>query len=246
MSTSRALAVMGGVAAGVHLAPAVTALGPVRRLGLDRLSGVGATERVAITFDDGPDPASTPAFLDVLASLDVRATFFLLGRMLARAPWMGPALVEAGHEIGVHGWDHRPLVLRGPAATYPDLGRTCRAIERQCGVTPTLYRPPYGVLTWAGIAAARRLSLSPVLWTAWGADWRCSATPASIRATVGRQLRPGGTVLLHDSDCTSAPGSWVATLEALPGIIADIRGAGLTPGPLRAHGLGRARSRAAG
>ncbi|MBB6629749.1 polysaccharide deacetylase family protein [Nocardioides sp. KIGAM211] len=241
MSATRTVAVLGAAAGVLHLAPATTALGPVRRLGLDRLSGVGSKERVAITFDDGPDPASTPAFLDVLADLDVRATFFLLGRMLTRAPWMGLALVEAGHEIGVHGWDHRPLALRGPGATYPDLARTCREIERRCRVTPTFYRPPYGVLTWSGLAAARRLSLSPVLWTAWGADWRRSASPASIRATVGRRLQPGGTVLLHDSDCTSSPGSWRATLEALPGIVADIRGAGLTPGPLGAHGLGGAR-----
>lgn len=238
MSAARNLTVLGAVAGAVHLAPAAAALGPVRRLGLDRLSGVGSRDRVAITFDDGPDPRSTPAFIAALSELDVQATFFLLGRRLAQAPWMGHALVEAGHEVGVHGWDHRPLVLRGPGATRKDLARAHGAIEVECGVRPTFYRPPYGMLTWAALGAARKLSLTPVLWTTWGADWRRSATPASVRATVGSHLHPGGTVLLHDSDCTSAADSWRTTLEALPDVIRDVRSAGLTPGPLGAHGLG--------
>jgi peptidoglycan/xylan/chitin deacetylase (PgdA/CDA1 family) len=103
------------------------------------------------------------------------------------------------------------------------------------GQRPRWYRPPYGVLTTAALYACRRLDLTPVLWTAWGRDWEASATPESIRGTVIGKLRGGGTVLLHDSDCTSAPDSWRRTLGALPALLDDIRAYGLTVGPLAAH-----------
>jgi peptidoglycan/xylan/chitin deacetylase (PgdA/CDA1 family) len=103
-------------------------------------------------------------------------------------------------------------------------------------VTPQFWRPPNGVLSGAGLVAAAAFHLTPVLWTADGRDWDAAATPESIRARIGRRLGPGGVVLLHDSDVTSAPGSWRAALEALPGIVADCRAAGWSVGPLREHG----------
>ncbi len=75
-----------------------------------------------------------------------------------------------------------------------------------------------------------------MLWTAWGRDWTAAATPASVRASVEADLRGGGTVLLHDSDRTAAPGCWRATLDALPDLVAGWRAAGLTVGPLAEHG----------
>jgi peptidoglycan/xylan/chitin deacetylase (PgdA/CDA1 family) len=77
-----------------------------------------------------------------------------------------------------------------------------------------------------------------VLWTAWGRDWTARATPGTVARTVARGLRPGGTVLLHDSDCTSAPGAWHAALGALPRLAELVahRG-GLTVGPLADHAV---------
>lgn len=239
MRVAGRLATLGALTSAAYLAPAATALRPVRRLGFEALAGSGSASRVALTFDDGPDASSTPFFVAVLEELDVRATFFLLGRMVSRSPWLVRELTSAGHEVGVHGWDHRLLLLRGAASTYEDLARAHHAVERAGGTSPTLYRPPYGVLTWAAWRATQRLSMTPVLWTAWGSDWRSRATPETVRSTVRRQLSPGGTILLHDSDCTSAPGSWRTTLAALPGIVDDVRSAGLVPGPLRDHGIGR-------
>ncbi|GAB2867456.1 polysaccharide deacetylase family protein [Actinoallomurus bryophytorum] len=228
-----------GVLAAAHAAPAVTSLGPLRRRLFPGLAGMGDPGHVALTFDDGPDPRSTPAFLDVLAEHQVSATFFLLGRMLRAAPDLGRELTDAGHEVAVHGWEHRCMLLRGPAATYDELARAMDAVVRTTGTVPRWYRPPYGVLSLPALVAARRLGLTPVLWTNWGRDWTRSATSASVRATVTRDLRGGGTVLLHDSDCTSAPDSWRRTLGALPSLLADVRGRGLTAGPLRDHALSR-------
>jgi len=239
MGFVRRVAIAGGISAAVQAAPAVASIGPLRRLALPRLAGVGAAEHVALTFDDGPDPASTPAFLAELERLEVRATFFLLGRMLAETPELGRELVAAGHEVAVHGWAHRPMPLRGPLATYGDLARARDLVAAATGQEPRWYRPPYGVLSTSALVAAARLGLTPVLWTNWGRDWTAAATAESVQATVTRGLRGGGTILLHDSDCTSAPESWRATLAALPRLLELLRGHGLTVGPLRDHFSGR-------
>lgn len=227
--------VTAGVLAAVHAAPAITSLGPLRRRLFPGLTGVGDPGHVALTFDDGPDPRSTPAFLNVLEEHEVTATFFLLGRMLTAAPELGGRLVDAGHEVAVHGWGHRCMLLRGPADTYDDLARAMDAIVRATGTVPRWYRPPYGVLSSSTLWAARRLGLTPVLWTSWGRDWTHRATPQSVLATVTRDLEGGGTVLLHDSDCTSAPDPWRRTLGALPPLLEEIRERGLSVGPLRDH-----------
>lgn len=224
------------VVAAVQWLPAVATVPAVRRRFLPGLSGIGDPDHVALTFDDGPDPASTPLFLDVLAAHQVRATFFLLGSMLARAPGLGRELAGAGHEVAVHGWVHRYLPLRTPAATYDDLARARDLVADTTGVAPVFFRPPYGVLSVAALAAARRLRLRPVLWTAWGRDWTSHATPGSVLRTVWADLAGGGTVLLHDSDCTSARGSWRATLGALPALLDGCAERGLRVGPLSRHG----------
>ena len=166
------------------------------------------------------------------------ATFFLLGRMLTAAPQLAREMAAAGHEIGLHGWSHRCLLARGPRGTYDDLARGYDLIAEVVGTPPRWYRPPYGVLTGSAVGAASRLGLRTVLWTAWGLDWRAGATSASVLATVRRDLAGGGTVLLHDSDCTSTPGSWRATLGALPALIDRVRADGLHIGPLREHRIG--------
>jgi peptidoglycan/xylan/chitin deacetylase (PgdA/CDA1 family) len=217
--------------------PSAASIGSLRWRLLPDLAGVGDTGHVALTFDDGPDPRSTPYFLDLLADHGVPATFFLLGSMLARDPGLGRALVDAGHEIAVHGWEHRLLLRRGARATADDIRRAHGYIGEVTGQTPRWYRPPYGVLTAPARRTARRLGMTPVLWTAWGRDWEARATSGTVATTVRRHLAGGGTVLLHDSDCTSTPESWRATLWALPGLIESIRQAGLAVGPLRDHSV---------
>jgi peptidoglycan/xylan/chitin deacetylase (PgdA/CDA1 family) len=222
--------------AAAHAVPVVSTFGPLRNRVMPRLSARGRADHVALTFDDGPDPLSTPLFLRLLAERRVQATFFLLGSEAVRAPGLVREIAAAGHEIAVHGWLHRPLLLRGPRATYDDLARARDTVGGITGRTPELFRPPYGVMSTSAHLAARRLGLTPTLWTSWGEDWRARATPESVHHTVTRDLRGGGTVLLHDSDCTSAPGSWRSTLGAVPRILDTCEQRGLAVGPLREHG----------
>jgi peptidoglycan/xylan/chitin deacetylase (PgdA/CDA1 family) len=224
-------------AATAHAAPALTTIPALRHRLTPQLAGVGRPGHIALTFDDGPDRRSTPQFLTRLAEANVTATFFLLGSMLHRDPGLGPDLIAAGHEVAVHGWTHHCLLGRTHRATVDDITRARDHIGEATGSTPRFYRPPYGVLTTSAVIACHRLNLTPRLWTAWGRDWRARTTPGSILRTVTRTLTDGGTVLLHDSDCTSAPDSWRATLAALPRLLDWAAQHHLTIGPLREHAV---------
>lgn len=233
-------ALLGGALA-VHAAPAVSAVGEVRRTFLPQLAGFGRPDHVALTFDDGPDRRSTPQFVAELGRLGVRATFFLLGEMVERHPGAAAELVAAGHEVALHGYAHRLLPLRFPRAAVRDIRRGLSVVREATGVQPRFFRPPYGYLSAAGLWVADREGLQPVLWSCWGRDWVSGTTPDAVVRTVLRDLSGGGTVLLHDSDCTSAPESWRVTLATLPAIVAAARDRGWTVGPLADHGLPAAR-----
>ena len=221
-------------------APGITAIGPVRRRFFPGLAGQGREDHVALTFDDGPDPGSTPSFLATLDAHQVRATFFLLGPRAAAARPLAAEIAAAGHEIGVHGWDHRYATLRGPRALHDDLARACDAIAEAAGTAPRLYRPPYGVLSAGSLLACHRLGLRPVLWTCWGREWDPGATPATVQASLDVTLGGGATVLLHDSDAVAPQGTAAAALGALPWLLGECEARGLAVGPLADHGLGGA------
>jgi peptidoglycan/xylan/chitin deacetylase (PgdA/CDA1 family) len=228
----------------VQAGPGIAGLALVRNALFPALSGPGWPDHVALTFDDGPDQATTPLFLEALRAAGTRATFFLLGSRAAMMPRLAAELVAAGHEVGVHGWEHRYLPLRGPLATYDDLARTVDTIAAATGVVPALFRPAYGVLSGPALVAARRLSLSTVLWSSWGREWRPGATPEMVFATLTADLDGGGTVLLHDSDCTSPAGSALAALGAVPMLLDECERRGLRVGPLGEHGWRPSGSRA--
>jgi peptidoglycan/xylan/chitin deacetylase (PgdA/CDA1 family) len=219
-------------AAGAHAAPALCAPLPGLRAALGVRDRIEDRTRVALTFDDGPDPEGTPAILEILAAEDVRATFFVTGEQVRAHPAVAADVADAGHEIGLHGDRHRNLLRVGPRTLRDDLLRAQDAIATATGRVPRLYRPPYGVLTAAALALARRHGWEPVLWTRWGRDWRARATPRGVAAEVTRDLAGGEILLLHDADRYGARGCWRTTAAALPLIIHAIEGHGLLTGPI--------------
>jgi peptidoglycan-N-acetylglucosamine deacetylase len=213
-----------------------SAIAPLRRRLFPRLSGYGDAGHVALTFDDGPDPARTPAVLDVLAQWDVHATFFMLGSMVAAAPGLAREVAAAGHQLAVHGWVHRAVAADRPRVVYRDLARARETVAGITGQAPTWFRPPYGILTSSALAAARQLELRPLLWTSCGREWERGATSASVLTTLLRTLDGGGTVLLHDSDQQARPGSAHAARAALPALLAECSRRELTVGTVAEHG----------
>jgi peptidoglycan/xylan/chitin deacetylase (PgdA/CDA1 family) len=228
-----------------HAAPTLTNVDIVRRSLFPGLSGVGAPGHVALTFDDGPDRDSTPAFLDALERLGWKATFFMLGSMVERSPALAAEVAAAGHEVAVHGHAHRSEMFRTVRAIDRDLARAVDTISAGTGRELHWFRPPYGTLSAGGVLAARRQALRTVLWSTWGRDWRADATPSTVVADIAEHLGPGATVLLHDSDCTSAPGAWRSALGALGPLSELFASRGLKVGPLAEHWLAPASGRRA-
>ena len=220
-----------------QLLPATASVRRFRNRFLPRLAGVGTPGHVALTFDDGPDPCSTPAFLDALDELQWRATFFMLADMASASPEVVTEVARRGHEVAVHGRQHQNHLGRGPLWVTRDMVAARDTLSELSGSRPRWVRPPYGALSTSTLWAARRAGLQPVLWTTWGRDWRVGANRESVVDDVMSTMVPGATVLLHDSDCTSAAGSWKATLAALPVLAERWASNGLIVGPLSQHGL---------
>jgi peptidoglycan/xylan/chitin deacetylase (PgdA/CDA1 family) len=174
---------------------------------------------IALTFDDGPHPQGTPAVLAELERRGVSATFFLVGEQVERHPALAAEIVAAGHEVALHGHAHTLLLRRRPGALERDLDRALDAIGGATGISPIIYRPPYGVFSAAGLAVCRRRGWAPVLWSRWGRDWGARETPTAIATRAAAQAVPGDIVLLHDADYYSSAGSWRRTAAALPTIL---------------------------
>ena len=192
--------------------------------GLGRDSATGA---VAITFDDGPHPEGTPAILEILARHAAVATFFVVGEQVERRPELVRAIEAAGHHVALHGYRHRLQLRRARGEMHLDIERGAELLARTLGHPPVLHRAPYGIYSPAGIEAAHRNGLQPLLWSRWGRDWRAHITPASIARRVTAGLKPGDVILLHDADFYSAPGSHRRTAQALELILRQLHARGL-------------------
>lgn len=180
---------------------------------------------VALTFDDGPNPAATPRILDALEAEDVHASFFLLGRHVERWPDLARRVAAAGHAVGNHGYHHRKLHFRGPGYVRLDLTLGTDAIVRASGTKPALFRAPHGFRSPWVTSIARELGQRTIGWTlgVWDSD-RPGADLIVRRAVDGS--RPGTILLLHDGDGYDPDGDRTQTAEALPRIIRELRDRG--------------------
>ena len=206
-------------AAAAHVPRLAAAYGIERRL--------ESQDRVALTFDDGPHAVGTPAVLDELARHGASATFFLVGEQVVSRPALAREIVDAGHEVAVHGYRHSLLLRRRVRELADDLDRAVAAIADATGVAPTLYRPPYGVFSAGALAHVRERGWRPLLWSTWGRDWERRASAGSIARRATKRLRPGDVVLLHDSDAYSSADSWRKTAAALPSVLDAVAALGV-------------------
>jgi peptidoglycan/xylan/chitin deacetylase (PgdA/CDA1 family) len=190
-------------------------------------------DRVALTFDDGPNPAWTPALLDLLAAIDVRATFFVIGKWAEREPRLLRELVEAGHALGNHTYSHPTLPKLRAGAVAHELAR-CRAAVEAARVEFSrvggrmLMRPPYGRRRPGTIRAIRAQGYLPVTWSVSGRDWLEGETPDSI-ASRCLAAAAGDVVLLHDGRRTEPPIHRGATVAATGLVVQGLAQRGLEP-----------------
>jgi peptidoglycan/xylan/chitin deacetylase (PgdA/CDA1 family) len=204
-----------------YLTPALAFYSSRLRKALDVEDRTAAGTGWAITFDDGPHAQGTPAVLKVLAQRGAHATFFLVGEQVLRNPALAAEIAARGHAIGLHCHRHRNLLRLAPRQAREDHARALATIEDAIGVSPKLYRPPYGILNAAALRSARAAGMRTLLWSHWGRDWEARATPQSILSRLTDGAGEGAVLLLHDADDYGSPGCWQATAQALP-LVLDV------------------------
>jgi len=128
--------------------------------------------KLAITFDDGPNPAITPKLLDLFEQHNGRATFFLIGDFVRQCPALARETAQRGHSLGNHTDTHPNLFKCGPAEIRDQLQRCNDAIVEATSVTPKWFRPPYGLRNPWVIPVAHRLGMRAVMWTLLAGDWK--------------------------------------------------------------------------
>jgi peptidoglycan/xylan/chitin deacetylase (PgdA/CDA1 family) len=194
--------------------------------GIERLPE-SAGAKVALTFDDGPDEDATPAVLDALAAADIKATFFVVGEQLMRHHGIARRAVAEGHELALHGFSHRRHQELIPPDARDEIPRGIGAFQAALGgLTPKLFRPPYGRFSEHSYKGCQSMRLEPVYWSAWGLDWY-DIGPEEIADLVVRDLDAGTIVLLHDSPRWAHRPDASATADAIPAIAAAAAERGL-------------------
>jgi peptidoglycan/xylan/chitin deacetylase (PgdA/CDA1 family) len=195
--------------------------------------GPSDAPRVALTFDDGPNPETTRRILGLLSVTRHRATFFMVGQKVEQHPDVVREVLAAGHGIGLHGYLHDRLYsFRAPRWVERDIERASHAVERAAGVAPSLFRPPVGYVSHRTSSGARRAGVTLVAWSARGIDGLGATDPARVARRIEKKLRPGAIVMLHDA--AERDDFVPASLEALPLVLAALDAKGLTGVPVHA------------
>jgi peptidoglycan/xylan/chitin deacetylase (PgdA/CDA1 family) len=159
-------------------------------------SGAPPARSLALTFDDGPDPVWTPRLLDLLAELGCGATFFVIAPRAAAHPELISRIAGEGHTIGLHCDQHVRHSWRPIDWVREDTARAIDVIEGVAG-RPTLWRTPWGDLTWWSGQVADEYGLELVGWTVDTHDWRGDSA-AQMFAATRTGLADGAIVLAHD------------------------------------------------
>jgi len=193
--------------------------------------GPAGSRGVALTFDDGPDPTWTPRVLAMLAERKAVATFFVIARKAEAHPELVRAILDAGHAVGLHSYEHdRLLSLRGERRVRADLQQGMTVLEAITGARPTLFRPPIGHTNPVIARVADALDLTVVGWTVSGHDGVGWARVDHVVTRIRRDLRDGIIVALHDAP--ERGDREPAAVKALPAILDAVAAENLDVVPL--------------
>jgi len=171
---------------------------------------------IALTFDDGPSPASTPIILELLARHRLPATFFVIGEKAARYPELLTDIVNGGHTIGNHSWKHDYLLMwRSPETLWKDIHNT-QEILKKSGIFPLVFRPPVGISGPRLHGVLSREGLLTVTYSCRAFD-RGNRNIDNLAEKILNRLQPGGIIMLHDLPVyrSSEADDWQKELDRL-------------------------------
>ncbi|MGG1876202.1 polysaccharide deacetylase family protein [Paenibacillus cisolokensis] len=177
-------------------------------------------KRIALTFDDVPDPRFTGKVLDVLQQYDVKATFFVVGNRAKKHPDLLKRIHEEGHAIGNHSYNHAQLNKLRLPDFIKQIERTNAVIESIVGVTPTLIRPPYGDINEEQLRWARKNGYKVVNWNVDSLDWK-GLNKDEVKHNILSAIGPGSIVLQHAGG--GAGSDLTGSIQALPEIITELK-----------------------
>lgn len=188
------------------------------------LSGDRSENKLALTFDDGPDPRFTPQILDVLEGYNVKATFFLMGARAEAHPELVKRMIDEGHIIANHTYWHPNLVNEDDVATLEnEVNKTEDTLADQIGYRTKLFRAPYGFLNNELVEKLKEMNYSVVGWTVDSLDWQ-EAAPEVITYNVLSNIHPGAIILMHDG--AEWEGDRTNTIKSLREIIPELKDQG--------------------
>ncbi|MBK8739054.1 MAG: polysaccharide deacetylase family protein [Betaproteobacteria bacterium] len=215
----------------IGLWPRSRLLGP----NLSRLPAAAAARgEIALTIDDGPDPAVTPQVLDLLDAHGARATFFCIGMNVERYPDLARDIVRRGHAVENHAHHHGwHFAFQGVGGLTRELAAAQSAIARVTGVAPLLFRAPAGLRSPLLDPVLCRMGLLLASWTRRGFD-TVHSDQDTVRRRLLRGLAAGDILLLHDGNAARTAAGTPLILEVLPQLLCAIQAAGLKPVTLRA------------
>jgi peptidoglycan/xylan/chitin deacetylase (PgdA/CDA1 family) len=189
-----------GLAAGGY---AYAALWPGSQIFGKAMTAPRRAGELALTFDDGPNPAWTPKLLDTLAEHDIKATFFMMGSRAQAQPALVKRMVGAGHLIGNHSWSHPNMARTSSGKIRQELAQTKDVLEQIAGKPVKYFRPPFGARRPAVFRVARELGMTVVLWNAMTSDWSepsADRISRKLTTTIDGLERRGyaANIVLHD------------------------------------------------
>ncbi len=176
-------------------------------------------KRASLTFDAAWGNEDTQMLIDILGKYNVKATFFVVGDWAEKYPESVKALSDAGHEVMNHSNKHKHMTQLSKEDIISDLQACNKKVSEITGVSPTLFRAPYGEYDDKVVATAESIGMTTVQWDVDSLDWKeLSATEITFR--VLERVKPGSIVLFHNAA--------KHTPEALPGIIEKLQADGYT------------------
>jgi len=176
-------------------------------------------KKIALTFDDGPNPQFTPRFLDILKEKGIKATFFLTGKNMEQHRDLTERIIREGHCVGLHSYSHRNYYRINLKDKIYEVMKTRDVFKSITGNNCSLFRPPHGAVSLKQLAYCILKGITMVLWSVDSRDFLHRGQEDIINNTIGQRIKPGDIILFHDDN--------VFTLEALPIIIEKLKSEGL-------------------